>query len=228
VELMRLAVAGAPFVEIAIGVGVWLGCLRRGTLAMVILLHGVSLVLLGPLGHNVNLVVWPWNLAMIGLMWQLFPPGKDAASFPAAWWSLRRAPGALVVLTLFCLLPVLSFWGRWDSYLSFALYSANTARADIYLSEYFRDLLPAEQRRFVEPVANFDPSFQKPFTLSHLKWGVAELGVPPMAEPRAFAVVFQAFSRTARDAQDCHMIVGTRTGHALLFVPGADSPKALD
>jgi hypothetical protein len=164
---------------------------------------------------------------MIALMVALFPI-KAVLTLPKAWRILLPARLALVVLALFCLLPVLSYWGRWDSYLSFALYSANTARADIYLSESFRDRLAPALRRFVEPVANFDPSFQKPFTFSHLKWGVAELGVPPLAEPRAFTVVFQAFSRAARDEQDCHMIVGTRTGHALLLVPGAHSPKVLE
>ena len=77
-------------------------------------------------------------------------------------------------------------------------------------------------------MAGFDPSFQKPFAFSHLKGAVAELGVPPIAEPRAFIVVFQAFSRTARDARDCHMIIVTRAGHTLLLAPGADSPKVLE
>ena len=34
--------------------------------------HLAALLFLGPLGHNYNWVVWPWNLAMIGLVWALF------------------------------------------------------------------------------------------------------------------------------------------------------------
>jgi hypothetical protein len=126
---------------------------------------------------------------------------------------------------LFCFLPVLSYWGWWNSYFSFALYSANTARADIYVSADYRAKLSPGLQGFVEPVKDFDPTFQKPFVFAHLKWAVAELGVPGVPEPGAFVEIFRAVSRTARDETDCQMIVGTRDGHVLLFVPGTRSPK---
>jgi len=226
-ELMRVSVSAAPFLEIAIGVGVWFAATRRWVLAVVVILHLVSLLLLGPLGHNVNLVVWPWNLAMIALMLALFSGTTGQVSLVNAWQALRSTRVALALLALFCLLPVLSYWGWWNSYFSFALYSANTARADIYVSADYRARLSPELQRFVEPVKEFDPSFQKPFVFAHLKWAVAELGVPGAPEPEAFAEVFQAVSKTARDESDCHMIVGARDGRALLFVPGKRSPKTI-
>lgn len=47
--------------------------------------------------------------------------------------------------------------------------------------------------------------------------------MPPISEPRAFAVMFREFSAAAKGAEDCHMIVGTRDGRAILIVPGAAS-----
>jgi len=224
-EFLRLAVASAPFLEIAIGIGVWFTVTRRWALGAVIVLHLVSLLMLGPLGHNVNLVVWPWNLAMIGLMLALFLKPAEQVSLMGAWRHLRPAPGLMAGLGLFCLLPVLSYWGGWSSYFSFALYSANTARADIYLSESYRAKLPADLQRFVEPVKDFNPAFQKPFVFAHLKWAAAELGAPGVPEPAAFTRIFRVISRLADDEKDCHMIVGMPDGRALQFVPGEHSPK---
>lgn len=217
---LRGAIWLTPFLEIFIGVGVWFSRTRRWAVGMALLMHGASLLFLGPLGHNVNVVVWPWNLAMAALVWVLFG-GRSNSDRRETFRTLRLAPVVAVGLAVFALLPVLSYSGRWDSYFSFSLYSANLARADVYLTESFRDRLPPERRRFVSAVENPDPNFQKPFVFEHLKWGAEVLGVPPISEPRAFAVMFQEFSEAAKGAEDCHMIVGTRDGRAILFVPGA-------
>jgi hypothetical protein len=217
---LRGAVGLTPFIEIFIGVGVWFSTLRWWAVGTAFLVHGVSLLFLGPLGHNVNLVVWPWNLAMaalVGVLFtgKLFPAGRET------WRALRSAPVVVAGLVAFAGLPGLSYIGRWDSYFSFALYSANLARADVYLTETFRSQLPEARRRFVSVVENPDPNFQKPFVFEHLKWGAEVLGVPPISEPRAFAVMFREVSMAARGAEDCHMIVGARDGRAYLFVPHA-------
>jgi len=226
-ESLRLAVAGAPFVEIGIAIGVWFGITRRWALAAVIILHLVSLLLLGPLGHNVNLVIWPWNLAMIALMLALFWRADAQVGVAECWRALKPARGLQLVLALFCLLPLLGYRGWWSSYFSFSLYSANTARADIYLSGRYQERLSPGLQRFVEPVPNFDPAFQKPYSFAHLKWAVAELGVPGVPEPGAFAAVFRMFSQSANTEQDCHMIMASRDGRVWLFGPGQNSPKSI-
>lgn len=216
-KAVQTAIAAAPFIEIFIGLGVWIAPARKAALATALLLHGLSLVLLGPLGHNVNFIVWPWNLAMVALLLVLFTRDTDWCE---TFRNLRQSRCAAATVSLFVLLPILSWFGKWDSYFSFALYSANLARADVYVSETYRDRLPGKLRRFVEPVNDFDPSFQKPFVFEHLKWGVSELRVPPLSEPRAFAVMFRHVSAGARDASECHMLMETRAGKVLLFQPG--------
>ena len=75
-DLLKLAVKSAPFVELAIGLLLWFPTLRRAAFIAVILTHAFALLFLGPLGHNYNWVVWPWNLAMIALVFGLFAREK--------------------------------------------------------------------------------------------------------------------------------------------------------
>jgi len=72
IEVMRWTIASAPVVELAIGLALWVPSLRRAAIAAAVVLHLAALLFLGPLGYNYNWVVWPWNLAMIGLVWALF------------------------------------------------------------------------------------------------------------------------------------------------------------
>jgi hypothetical protein len=82
-DLTRWAVACAPFIEMGIGVALWSPKLRRGAIGAAMAVHGFSLLVLGPLGHNYNWVVWPWNLAMPALLWVLFAKGE--------YWARRVA-----------------------------------------------------------------------------------------------------------------------------------------
>ena len=76
IDLLHWTVATVPFVEIAIGLALWVPRLRRPAILTVAALHLGALLFLGPLGHNYNWVVWPWNLAMIALVCALFTIGK--------------------------------------------------------------------------------------------------------------------------------------------------------
>ena len=76
IDLLKLSVKSAPFIELAIGLLLWFPRLRRVAFIAVILTHAFALLFLGPLGHNYNWVVWPWNLTMIALVLGLFSHGK--------------------------------------------------------------------------------------------------------------------------------------------------------
>jgi hypothetical protein len=183
-------------------------------------------VFLGPLGHNVNLVVWPWNIAMVALLLVLFG-SKPCAALPPTLRELRRSGSGMLVVGLFGLLPALSYLGWWDSYFSFSLYSANLSRADLYVTQSFRDRLPSQLRIYVDPVENFNPAFQLPFVFQHPRWAAADLGTPELPEPRGYAVMFQHIAAFATNDEDCRMIVETRSGKILLYRPGHSSPDVL-
>jgi hypothetical protein len=103
IELLRCAIASAPFVEIGIGVGLWLSLFRRAAMGAVVVLHLTALLLLGPLGHNYDTVIWPWNLAMIALtlvlftsdgFWQKSTPDAASTSSPKRTVAIFRPVSA--------------------------------------------------------------------------------------------------------------------------------------
>jgi len=220
---LRACVSLTPALEIFISAGVWFPKTRRPAIATAVVLHGASLVLLGPLGHNINLVVWPWNIAMIALLMVLFGP-KEAPSLPHTLRELGRSRKGALVVGLCGLLPILSYFGWWDSYFSFSLYSANVSRADMYVTQSFRDRLPSRLQTYVHSVENYNPAFQLPFVFEHPRWAAAEMRVPEMPEPRGFAMTFRHIAAYATNEDDCRMIVETRGGKILLYRPGEAQP----
>lgn len=223
---LRVGVWLTPLWEIFIGAGLWFPQTRRFAIATAAVLHGAALVFLGPLGHNVNLVVWPWNIAMIALLLALFG-AKPCDALPQTLRELRQSWSGALVVGLFGLLPALSYFGWWDSYFSFALYSANLSRADLYVTQSFRARLPSRLQIYVDPVENFNPAFQLPFVFQHPRWAAAELGTPQLPEPRGYAVMFRHIAAFATKDDDCRMIVETRGGKILLYRPGHSDPVVL-
>lgn len=215
IQLCHATVAAAPVVEILIGLLLWLPRWRWIGLGAVVTVHGAALIFLGPLGHNYNWVVWPWNLAMVLLAFALFAtrvPLRPAESFRA----LRRSKSALTATALICLLPVLNFFGCWDSYFSFSLYSADLAVADVYVTEKFIQRLPAGLRQFVHPVRpSYDPQWQEPFLFDYTSWSMRELGAPGLPEPRGYRAMFRRLNTYAGSPDELHMILSPRRGPVL-------------
>jgi hypothetical protein len=88
-------------------------------------------------------------------------------------------------LILFGLLPALSFVNRWDSYLSFCLYSGNLRQAFIRVDPSDVACLPATARRLVSDDGVIDP----------FAWSVAELGVVSYPEDRIAINIARALAR---------------------------------
>jgi len=220
-DFLRWSAASAPIVEIAIAAGLWFRRTRRFALGTVIVLHLFALLFLGPLGHNYNWVVWPWNLAMIALALILFPlreGSREDESAPAHSGScLLKSKPALSVLLPFALLPVLSYQGLWPSQFSFALYSESNATANLFMSQTTVDRLPEHLRGFVVPFTSYDPQHQGPFLFNSGAWAYEEMHVPPSSEPRAFGSVFRALRHYAPEPQDLRMIVGERGGRVMFY-----------
>ncbi len=203
VGLARTVAWSGPAValgEAAIGVGLLVEPLRDVAVVAAVLMHATILLCLGPLGHRVNTVVWPWNVAMAAFVLVLFWRAPDVSTSRI----LSVDPGvfhALVVL-LFGLLPALSFVNCWDSYLSAALYSANLKSGVIYLTEAGRAALPVAVERYVEPGADGR------LELSLSRWSSGETNVPVYPEVR----VFKALAReVCRHAGDVELVVRYRS-----------------
>lgn len=126
-----------PLVEICAGVLLLTRRWRRVGLVLALVTHAAVLLLFFPARRNK--MVWPWNAAMAAFVLILFRrEGRGLRDFLP-----RRAlsPQTLAVV-LFGLLPLLSLFGLWERYLSGALYSGNTARAEVRLSRAVAERLP--------------------------------------------------------------------------------------
>ena len=103
---------------------------------------------------------------------------RDQATSPADVLASRK-PLHLAVLLLFGILPALTLFEMWDSYLSWALYSGNTDQAVIILSASVVDRLPAAIHPYI---------WQRtaPFFLDINRWAYGELNTPLYPEPRIY------------------------------------------
>ena len=216
IVILRDSVALTPLLEIFIATGIWFRKTRWLAVTLAVTMHLTSLLFLGPAGHNVNHVIWPWNLAMVALIVVLFTT-KEHPSLTENIHKLSRFWGGVLVVGLYGFLPIFSFFGLWDSYLSFALYSKNLANADVYLSQSFLKRLPPKLRTYVYPVKNYNPAYQLPYLFEFSIWAEAEVGTPPLPEPRGYLVMFGHLCSYATNNDECRMLVQTRQGNIVRY-----------
>jgi uncharacterized membrane protein YphA (DoxX/SURF4 family) len=148
-----------------------------------------------------NSVVWPWNLTMIAFVVMLF--WKTDFSFADAVW---RNPiwFQKVALVLFGVMPLLSFFGWWDSYLSASLYSGNVALANVLMSREVRDQLPPAIQKYAKEHA------PNTYILVIRDWAVGELNVMPYPAERAYRGIGREICRYSQNSPDVVLVVRDR------------------
>ena len=77
--------------------------LRWAAIGAVAVVHLTALLFLGPLGYNYDVVVWPWNLAMLGLVIVLFAMPPEAR-IRRTFSELRQSKPSLAIVALFSLI----------------------------------------------------------------------------------------------------------------------------
>ena len=127
-------------VELLIGIGLIFNSTRHLSVFSCLLFHGIILGLLGPLGHNWNIVVWPWNLVMPILVFLLF--------FKTKYLDLKNSRATLftffpvvMVLILVWILPVFNYFGFTPEQLSFKMYAGSNPEIVLYFGEKDRSLV---------------------------------------------------------------------------------------
>jgi uncharacterized membrane protein YphA (DoxX/SURF4 family) len=189
----------AALTESAIGVGLLVPRFRRIAVVMAVAMHVFILASIGPFGHNLNRVVWPWNVAMCALVILLFWRTPDVRVRDVVWG--RKRVLQRVVLLLFGILPALSLVDRWDSYLSFSLYSGNQRQATIYMADPVAGALPGELQEVI------DENTSKVDTLDVREWSYSELNVPPYPEVRVYRNVGKRVCDLAGNSPRMIMVV---------------------
>ncbi|MEX1095631.1 MAG: MauE/DoxX family redox-associated membrane protein [Planctomycetales bacterium] len=191
-----------PVMETAIGLGLLVPSLRPVAAFGAVAMHAAILLCLGPLGHDWNSVVWPWNVAMPLFAAILFgrTPG---VSFREVTWP-GRGVRHWAALALVGILPGLSFADRWDAYLSAALYSGNTLQADLVLSDEAQARLPDAVRQYSDPWGH------NRYRVSLADWSVGELNVPPYPARRVFRNIARSVGRWAEEPGDVVLVIRER------------------
>ena len=178
-----------PGIEIGIAMTLFLPTSFRNLAVYVaILTHIFILFFLSPLGIDSNSVVYPWNLAMITLVFLLF----HNVSGPIALWGGGPFPilhAAGILLTW--ILPVLNFWGYWDNYLSFNLYSGKPHAFYIAVAD---NELSKIDRRLSESFLTIK-GMRGGKIIDVNKWAMNELNVPFYPETRTLKKIAAPFCK---------------------------------
>jgi hypothetical protein len=199
----------AALVELGAGVGLLTRRFRSLAVFSAIAMHVFVLTAIGPLGRNLNAVVWPWNLAMIAFLLILFfrradePAPRDIILGQA--FAFQK-----IVLVLFALMPALTYFNLWDHYLSSALYSGHISSGAIYLSDAVFERLPDKLEDYVTEEG---PNLNK---LDILDWSLGEMNVPSYPETRIFKNVGREICRYALNDPAVELVVQRK----LAFVNG--------
>ncbi len=169
-----------PYIELSLGILLLVKPMRFIAVPLIISMHIILLILLGPFGKNYNSVVWPWNIIMIVLVLLLFSNVKQERFFDISF--LFKNMSFYLVIILMLLLPFLSLFNKYDSYLSSSLYSSNVNNCQLILSNKTYQNLPLYIRHFTVNKENKQLLYIK-------KWAMHELNTPCVPEYRIFKTV---------------------------------------
>ena len=183
ITVVRLGYA-LPLIELSAAICLLINRTRKAAVLVLIFMHIIILLMLGPLGLNINAVIWSWNLLMPLLLISLFYRSSFKfdqlfAAKPFTW---------LIVLCCW-LLPWLQLAGYWDKYLSSVLYGGGVEQLFICTDD---------PKAKTEMSAYMDNEFKvipcSP-VLSVYKWGIAEMRTAPYPEKRVFNAIIESWKK---------------------------------
>ena len=170
----------APLTELGAGLGLWFLKTRNFSRWTLVGMHLFILGMIGPLGHNSNSVIWPWNIAFVVFLIILFKPNTEFSIHQV--FRLRSRVLKPIVCMLFAVLPFFSFFDAWPKHLSAALYSGNKVKSDLYLTDEIATLLPTYVNNRVAEHDN---------KISATTWAMKELNVAIYPSQKVHLAVFK-------------------------------------
>ncbi len=130
----------AAGVEVLLGLGLLFRPTRNFFVFGSFIFHLIILGLLGPLGHNWNVVVWPWNVVMPILLFFLFYKTEEIKLEKITDF-FRLFPMGIFVLFLVWILPAFNYTGITPEQISFKMYSGSQPEVVLYFGEKDRRLV---------------------------------------------------------------------------------------
>lgn len=174
-----------PIIEMLIGLALLSSKFRNYGIFLATVMCLFVLTTLGPTGLHWNTVVWPWNVALLIMVFVLFYRTKQSSVFNVL--SIIKQPLGITAIILFGIMPMTYFFHIWDSYPSWSLYSGTTNQANIVLPDEMVGGLPTNIQRLIVQ----SPDGKK--VLSVFDWSYHELNVPPYPETRIYQNIARNF-----------------------------------
>ncbi len=176
-------------IEIAIAVLLIFPRGRRFGVWLALASHIFILVYLSPLGISYNSVIYPWNVAMVLLVFALFYRTQEKIGLMGKTGIEWRLVPIAVVVWFF---PLLNFAGYWDNYLSFSLYSYKTGSYFVAVAD---NAIPKIDQRYKKYFVQ-QGGINGGQLIDVNEWSIKELNVPMYPEHRVFRTIAQAFCNT--------------------------------
>ncbi len=185
--LVKMGYATA-LLECIAGLGIMLNIFRKISAWLLIIMHVFILLVIGPFGINYNIIVWPWNIAMICFLYVLSLQQKleNFSLFKPIF------PNATIFL-LVGLLPILSFFNKWDYYLSSCLYSAKPPALTVKTKQ--------PPNYFINNKVAFIKPNDSVYTIHVQTWAMKEMAVPPYPEKRVLEKI-KVYCKTTFNFKD--------------------------
>jgi hypothetical protein len=177
-------------IETLIGIGLFFRRTRNLAVYSAIAMHITILTLL--IAKNYNQIVWFWNATLMIAVFIVF--WKNENSIKEMLKSKLTFAKSITFAAV--LLPILSFAGLWDMYLSGALYSGNVEVAVIRLDKNIVEKLPPKAQSVV-----FQTKTTGENMLPLFEWAIAEINAPVYPEQRVFRQIFQRICGLDKEAE---------------------------
>ncbi|HSF88953.1 MAG TPA: hypothetical protein VLA46_06005 [Saprospiraceae bacterium] len=177
-----------PLIQILIAVGLYFTKTRKIAVVLGILTHLSVLIWLSPAGGNNNIIVLPWNLAMITFLCLCFWNSKEEKLTINLRLGSFEYLKAMMMLLVF-VLPALNVWGYWDYYLSFNLYSGKNKFLYVAVEETELHKLKYDFSNVFMEI----PGLEGGRIIDVNKWSLQELNVLVPPEARIFKALAGRF-----------------------------------
>lgn len=161
----------APYFEVVLGISLFVNGISKYSKFGLIALHLFILMMIGPLGNNHNMVVWPWNIQMIILLWLLFPMKIEKSSLFPFWNLLFKKPFKYVIYTSVVLFG-LSFTPYGNPYMAYDLYSGRILNKSIAISTKEVKNVPQFLDKYTEAMGDS-------VYVNYYWWRTTETEIPP-------------------------------------------------
>jgi hypothetical protein len=190
--IVSLIAHSIPYIEIAIGISLLYKRTRAIGVLAAIASHIFILVVLGPLGRSQNLVIMPWNLAMIAFVLILF---RKEDTLTARLLLLKTSYHAKFIALLVVVMPFFNMLDKWDSYPSFALFSGNIQGATYYIDPTGYSELPAS----IKPYCILDSSTM--YLIDVIDWSDSYFHASIYPEPRIYESIANYIAKPLKKGQ---------------------------